>query len=333
MMTLFADSETAQVAIVTVLSILVMVDVIGNTLVCIIIMRNQDMRTPMNYLLVNLAVADLMVATFFALMHIFIHTFTHPDGVTGTMFCKFLTGGTFGWVGGVSSSFTLVAIATERYYAVIYPHGNKGKLTKSKLKVIIPASWIFSLIINTPVFLSMKLDNTIASCLEKWPEEWMGKAFSMTWFLTFGAFPIMMMIALYSRVVYSLWFKRQHSELSLQQRGVLKIRKRVTLMVVTVSTIFAICWLTDGVIYILSYYSTTNRPNDVTYAVAFTMILFNSAVNPFVYALVNQRFREKMKGMLCRTCRHTNRIHSTSRSDEHEAGSDSNVAHPTQTVE
>ena len=57
----------------------------------------------MNYLLVNLAVADLMVAMFFAPMHVFIHTFTHPDDVTGDTFCKFLTGGALGWVGGVYS--------------------------------------------------------------------------------------------------------------------------------------------------------------------------------------------------------------------------------------
>ena len=28
-------------------------------------------------------------------------------------------------------------------------------------------------------------------------------------------------------------------------------------------------------------------------------IMFNSAVNPFAYALINQRFREKMKRLLC----------------------------------
>lgn len=88
----------------------------------------------MNYLLVNLAVADIMFATFLAPVFILNKTFTHPDGVTGTVLCRLLTGGTLGWVGGVSSAFTLVAIAIERYYAVVYPLGNKGKLTRRKLK-------------------------------------------------------------------------------------------------------------------------------------------------------------------------------------------------------
>lgn len=43
-MTLFANSESAQVAIVTVFSILVIIDIFGNSLVCFIIARNQDMR-------------------------------------------------------------------------------------------------------------------------------------------------------------------------------------------------------------------------------------------------------------------------------------------------
>lgn len=89
----------------------------------------------MNCLLVNLAVADLMVAVFFSPLYIFIHMFTHPDGVSGDVLCMLLTGGSFGWVGASSSAFTLVAIATERYYTVKYPHGNKGKLTSRKLKV------------------------------------------------------------------------------------------------------------------------------------------------------------------------------------------------------
>lgn len=38
----------------------------------------------------------------------------------------------------------------------------------------------------------------------------MGKAFSMTWLLVFSVIPILIMVALYSKVVYKLWFKREN---------------------------------------------------------------------------------------------------------------------------
>ncbi len=90
----------------------------------------------MNYLLVNLAVADILYAAFIASEVILRLTTTHPEGTAGKVLCKLiLIGGTVAWIGAVSSIITLVAIAIERYYAVVYPLGNKGKLTKGKLKV------------------------------------------------------------------------------------------------------------------------------------------------------------------------------------------------------
>ena len=80
-------------------------------------------------------------------------------------------------------------------------------------------------------------------------------------------------------------------------------------MVVTVSIIFSICWMADAVIFLLSYHSTTSSPSDVTWAIAAVAILFNSAVNPFVYGLISQRFREKIKGMIRCTFLSSNKIH------------------------
>ena len=95
----------------------------------------QFHRIPINYLIVNLAAADIMFAMFLAPKIILSMNFTHPKGMAGTIVCKLLTGGNMAWVGGISSIVTLNAIAIERYYAVVYPLGNKGKLTKRKLKV------------------------------------------------------------------------------------------------------------------------------------------------------------------------------------------------------
>ena len=92
-------------------------------------------RTPVNFLLMNLAIADMAVAVFFAPRYLFIHSITHPDGAAGLLLCKLLTSGNLAWVGASSSVVTLVSTAFERYYAVLHPHGTKGKLTKNKVKV------------------------------------------------------------------------------------------------------------------------------------------------------------------------------------------------------
>ena len=76
------------------------------------------------------------------------------------------------------------------------------------------------------------------------------------------------------------------------------MRKRVTLSVITVSVIFGVCWITGLLIYILSYLDIYMF-GPFSYAVADTLFMFNSAVNPFVYSLLNERFREKIKGTLC----------------------------------
>ncbi|XP_078345964.1 pyroglutamylated RF-amide peptide receptor-like isoform X2 [Oculina patagonica] len=288
--------ELAAIAITTVLSVLVIVDIVGNSLVCVIIKRNREMRTPVNYLLVNLAVADILYAVFMA-PNIFVVQFSfihHPDGVIGQVVCKVVVGGSVAWIGGVSSIFTLLVIAIERYYAVMYPHGNKRKLTTRKLK-----------------FLALNFNKKSNACEYMWPEEWMVKVYqTLKWNLV-TAVALLVMVVLYSRVVYTLWFKQNDgNQLTHQQIGVLKVRKRVTLMIVAVSIIFGICWGVDQVVYTLMF--TANYDvGHVPVAIANTMVLFNAAVNPFVYALLNHHFREKIKRMICCTCSWASRYHPT----------------------
>ena len=83
----------------------------------------------------NLAIADMAVAVFFAPRYLFIHSITHPEGTAGLLLCKLLTSGNLAWVGAASSVVTLVSTAFERYYAVLHPHGTKGNLTENKVKV------------------------------------------------------------------------------------------------------------------------------------------------------------------------------------------------------
>ncbi|KAL9957218.1 hypothetical protein ACROYT_G038828 [Oculina patagonica] len=120
------------------------------------------------------------------------------------------------------------------------------------------------------------------------------------------------MAAVYSRVAYTLWFKQnEDNQLTHQQNlGVMRVRKRVTLMVVAVTAIFGICWGTNSVVYVLNVAKSYNI-GPALLAIVDTMVLFNSSVNPFVYALLNQQFRKRMKRLLCCTDPSAPRVHPT----------------------
>ena len=96
-------------------------------------MSSSLRRTAFNWLLVNLALADITFALFQVPNHIL--TFTPPDGTIGSALCKVLTAGNVAWVGAAAGTITLVVIAFERYYTVRCPVSGKGKLTKNTVKV------------------------------------------------------------------------------------------------------------------------------------------------------------------------------------------------------
>ena len=91
----------------------------------------------------------------------------------------------------------------------------------------------------------------------------------------------------------------------------MRVRKRVTLMVITVSVIFGVCWLADTISFILTSFSSHHTSSDMSYIATGTLILFNSAINPIVYALVNQKFRAKIKSALSCPCSVTRKLQLT----------------------
>ncbi|XP_022799346.1 allatostatin-A receptor-like [Stylophora pistillata] len=134
-------------------------------------------------------------------------------------------------------------------------------------------------------------------CYEMWPDDWKIKAFTL--FVTSKVtIALLLMVVLYSRVVFALWFKRSSTNpATFQQKGIMRIRKRVTLMAVVVSIIFGISWGTIQFLYTLHFF-TSYRMNHFVVAISNMTVLFNSAVNPFVYALMNYNFRQKLKEIL-----------------------------------
>ncbi|XP_068753104.1 pyroglutamylated RF-amide peptide receptor-like isoform X1 [Montipora capricornis] len=288
-----------DIAITCFFSVLVFGGSIGNVLVCFTVILNRSMQTPINYLLVNLAVADLVTLTFTSPQYILLHTFSHPVGIAGDLLCKFITGGNISWIGGVASVFSLVAISFERFNAVTNPHNASLKFTMSKVKVIIVSCWIFTALFNLPLFFAIRYDKEENFCLESWPSPVYGRINSTAWLLVVGIVPASIMLSLYSRVVYDLWFKKVTNEAIVGQGAVRKSRKKVTKLVLTVSVIYAISWFPQLIIYLLSNFDFLVEFGGFFYIASVVLVSFNSAINPVIYALQSERFRRHFRQLLC----------------------------------
>ncbi|XP_031557855.1 neuropeptide FF receptor 2-like [Actinia tenebrosa] len=286
---------TGESILIAVLTLLMITDLVGNTLVCIVVLCNRSLKTPMNYILVNLAVADMMVALFMAPRHIFLSAFTHPSGETGDYVCKFLTGGNFMWVGGAASSFCLVAIAVERYYAIVYPHMEKGRITRKKLKIIIISCWVYAVIVDIPPFLVINFNPKRHFCTEYWPHVTLAKAYTVLMFNLDFAVPVLLMGILYSKVVYNLWFQRQNVA-DITQTAVLSSRKKVTKMVLIVTVIYGMSWMPVLTLYMLSYHLPSQfKYASIIHNAAVVFICVNSSINPFIYSFQMRGFKSEIK--------------------------------------
>lgn len=282
---------------------LIITNLLGNGVVCLVVLRYRGMRAPINYLLVNLAVADMMVALGVGLQYVIIWAFHHPSGTAGDLLCKFVTGGNVIWIGGVASAFFLVAIAVERYLAVVRPLGDRPQLTSRRLVAVITAGWIFALVYNLPLFFVVRLNDGVNHCTERWPNKTMGKAFTVACLFVYGAIPIGSMVFLYSRVLYNLW-KDGICATQLSEQARIRSKLKVTKMVAVVSILYAVCWLPNLVIYMLSHFKAELFGHGSyffvpAFVVSVVLVGLNSAMNPFIYALHSTNFRQHIKGALC----------------------------------
>ena len=270
-------------------SLLVAATLIGNVLVCLAILRNKVLQTPLNYLLMNLAIADMMIVISFTPRHIL-------EGLVGEILCKTITSDTFTWVGGVASVISLVVMAYERFAAITAQLGRPASFKNRKLKIVVVFCWTAAMIFNVPLFCVRPVNSERGFSESHWRSVKLALSYNFAWLLLIGIVPFSLMTFFYGKVVKQTRREvvpRQHLSVS-----VMKSRKKVVKMLMTVTAIYGICWIPNLILYVVWYFALEAHVMYTINKVFLVLILVNSCANPIVYALQSRLFRKRMVNIL-----------------------------------
>ncbi|KAB0800187.1 hypothetical protein PPYR_05927 [Photinus pyralis] len=146
------ESPEFQITVYIMYSVIFLVAVIGNGIICYIVLSSSRMRTVTNYFIMNLAIGDILIT-------IFCVPFTSVSSLQqywsfGSLLCPVVN-----YSQAVSvfvSAYTMLAISLDRYIAIMWPL--KPRLSKKFAIMIILSVWIFAGLTALPIPVMTSLD-------------------------------------------------------------------------------------------------------------------------------------------------------------------------------
>ncbi|KAM8821802.1 gastrin/cholecystokinin type B receptor [Eudromia elegans] len=190
-------------------ALIFVLSVCGNALVVAVLLLNRRLRTVTNSFLLSLALSDLLLALCcmpFTLVPNLMGTFVFGEAV-----CKLMA-----YLMGVSvsvSTFSLVAIALERYSAICRPLQSRAWQTRSHACRVIAGTWLLSALLMLPyaVFSTTRaLPGPAARppatrCSHAWPSEHVRQAWYVLLLLILFFIPGVVMAVAYGLISRELY--------------------------------------------------------------------------------------------------------------------------------
>jgi len=305
-------------------SAILIISIFGNSILFGAITSNYPRtQAVMNYYIINMATADLLTTVFdigiqvchYALM-VANKPFEWLDGITGVFLCKFVV-----FIQGTAiacSVFTLVAIAVNRFLAVMFPFRRSRR--NSTAIIVIALTWMSSFAIASPMLYAMHVQDVDGGlfCLENWEPLFDNSSsprhYTLALFVCLFVCPLAIIGILYSVIAFKVWVRTVpgHSTAP-NQLHENETRKKILKICITVVFVFALCWLPFYVYLMLQFVAAEHNECGPPEYVAFIGLFLghaNSAINPFIYIIYNSDYQKGMKKALkfCRCPCKSNRV-------------------------
>ncbi|CAJ1085069.1 parapinopsin-like [Xyrichtys novacula] len=262
--------------------------IILNVLVIVVTVKHRQLRQPLSYALVNLAICDLGSAVFGGI----------PTTITSAM--GYFSLGRVGCVlegfavafFGIASLCTIGVISVERYLVVCYPMGAVLFQTRHAVAGV-ALSWVWSFVWNTPPLFgwgSYELEGVQTSCAPNWYSRDVGNmSYIVIYFFLCFVVPFSVIMVSYSRL---LWTLRQVTKLQVSEAGSKnRVETQVARMVVVMVMAFLVTWLPYAAMAMAVILDSSLYIDPVIATIPVFLAKSSTVYNPIIYIFMNRQFR------------------------------------------
>ncbi|KFB47432.1 hypothetical protein ZHAS_00015377 [Anopheles sinensis] len=272
--------------------------VLGNAILCYIIVEIRALRTPTNLLIANLAVADLATLVVCPLMFMF-HDF-YQNYVLGAIGCN-----TEGFLEGsllITSVLCLCAISYDRLTAIVFP--KRSRLTKRGTIVLIVVSWACGFLLALPLsmyraYRERQWKNYLETyCAENTtflPSYWHVLIGALVWF------PLLVMVCCYSLIFLKL-DRYERRVLRKEHPISVSYKRKVAKTLFIVLIVFVLLRIPFTTLVFIRYNRFLNdnvnqigSDFEILWYVSHYLMFLNAALNPLIYGLTNENFRKAFR--------------------------------------
>ncbi|XP_040001427.1 prokineticin receptor 1a isoform X2 [Xiphias gladius] len=295
----------ATIVIAVVLVGIMLVCGVGNCLFIASLARYKQLRNLTNLLIANLAVSDVLVAAVccpFLLDYYVVKQLSWDHGLLLCASTNYLR-----TVSLYVSTNALLAIAVDRYMAILYPL--KPRMKHQTAYCVILTVWIVPIFISIPsAYMASETtyphveggtDKTF--CAQIWPVD--QQVYYRSYFLLIFALefmgPVTVMAVCYIQISRELWFKDVPGFQTQQIRKRLRRRRRTVVVLILVLVAYVLCWAPYYGFTLLRDFYPTLISRDRNSLVAFYIIecvaMSNGVINTLCFVSVRNNSKRLKK--------------------------------------
>ena len=292
-------------------SLILVLSLAGNSAIGVIFYKTPSLRKPINYLIINMAMSDL-IFPFITVPLFLVRFYTSPvdhqliGGPLGQALCKLIV-----YVPAVSygvSCQSLVLIAVDRFVAVVFPL-RSPVISRKLFPFIINATWIIALTFYSPWLNSSKVDELkrhsvcFAIKMSDQIKSWQIAVAIINYIIII--ITIVLLVILYSIIVIKLKLQARPGEQSNNaEKKRAKRNRKVLRMPCGIVLAFSLCCVPMLTIGFMSLFPKIMSSCGVPIFVCFFffsaifMYHVNFAVNPIICLIFSTNYRQSLKRLL-----------------------------------